>query len=32
MKEQALAKLDEPDAALQRYRAPDSLIDFLRTL
>jgi site-specific recombinase XerD len=32
MKEQALAKLHEPDTALQRYRAPDSLIDFLKTL
>jgi site-specific recombinase XerD len=32
MKQQALAKLQEPDAALQRYRAPDSLIEFLKTL
>jgi site-specific recombinase XerD len=32
MKERALAKLHEPDVKLQRYRAPDSLIDFLRTL
>ncbi len=32
MKEKALAKLHEPDAKLQRYRAPDSLIDFLKTL
>ena len=32
MKEPALAKLHEPDTALQRYRAPDSLIDFLKTL
>ncbi|HTP07448.1 MAG TPA: tyrosine-type recombinase/integrase [Anaerolineae bacterium] len=32
MKERALAKLNEPDVKLQRYRAPDSLIDFLRTL
>lgn len=32
MKERALAKLHEPDTILQRYRAPDSLIDFLKTL
>jgi hypothetical protein len=32
MKEQALARLQEPEAKLRRYRAPDSLIDFLRTL
>ena len=32
MKERALARLNEPDAKIQRYRAPDSLIDFLRTL
>lgn len=32
MKERALAKLHEPDAKIQRYRAPDSLIDFLKTL
>ena len=32
MKERALARLHEPEAKLQRYRAPDSLIDFLRTL
>ena len=32
MKERALAKLQEPDAKVQRYRAPDSLLDFLRTL
>lgn len=32
MKERALAKLHEPDVKLQRYRAPDSLLDFLRTL
>ena len=32
MKERALAKLHEPDTALQRYRAPDTLIDFLKTL
>ena len=29
MKERALSKLHEPDAKIQRYRAPDSLIDFL---
>jgi len=32
MKERALARLHEPDAALRRYRAPDSLMEFLRTL
>jgi len=32
MKERTLAKLHEPDVKLQRYRAPDSLLDFLRTL
>lgn len=32
MKEQALARLQQPDAKIQRYRAPDSLIDFLKTL
>ena len=32
MKERALARLQEPDVTLHRYRAPDSLIDFLRTL
>jgi len=32
MKERALAKLHEPAAKIQRYRAPDSLIDFLRSL
>jgi hypothetical protein len=32
MKEQALARLQEPETKLRRYRAPDSLIDFLRTL
>ena len=31
MKQQALAKLQEPDAAVQRYRAPDSLLEFLKT-
>ena len=32
MKEKALTKLHEPDAALRRYRPPDRLIDFLKTL
>ena len=32
MKERALAKLHEPEAKIQRYRAPDSLLDFLKTL
>ena len=32
MKERALARLHEPDLKIQRYRAPDSLIDFLKTL
>ena len=31
-KEKALARLHEPDAKIQRYRAPDTLIDFLKTL
>ncbi|MBI3919488.1 MAG: site-specific integrase [Betaproteobacteria bacterium] len=32
MKQRALAKLQEPDAAVPRYRAPDSLMEFLKTL
>jgi site-specific recombinase XerD len=32
MKEQALAKLHGPEAKIQRYRAPDSLISFLKTI
>ncbi len=32
MKQHALAKLQEPDAAVPRYRAPDSLMEFLKTL
>ena len=32
MKERALARLHEPDARIQRYQAPDSLIEFLKTL
>jgi integrase/recombinase XerD len=32
MKERALARLQEPDAAVRRYRAADSLMEFLKTL
>jgi site-specific recombinase XerD len=32
MKQRALAKLQEPDLAVRRYRAPDSLMAFLKTL
>ena len=32
MKERALARLHEPEAKIQRYRAPDSLVNFLKTL
>ena len=32
MKERALARLHEPNAATRRYRAPDSLVEFLKTL
>jgi site-specific recombinase XerD len=32
MKERALARVQEPDAAMRRYRAPDSLVEFLKTL
>jgi len=32
MKERALARLHEPDTKIQRYRAPDSMIEFLKTL
>ena len=32
MKERALARLYEPEDRIQRYSAPDSLIDFLKTL
>jgi len=32
MKERALARLQEPEAKIRRYRAPDSLIEFLKTL
>ena len=31
-KEQLLSWLQEPDATIQRYRAPDLLTDFLKTL
>lgn len=32
MKERAPAKFREPQAKIQRYRAPDSLINLLKTL
>lgn len=32
MKDRALARLQEPDAKVLRYRAPDSLMQFLKTL
>lgn len=32
MKGRTSARLHEPDAKIQCYRAPDSLIDFLNTL
>jgi len=32
MKQRALARLHEPDAAIQHYKAPDSLMQFLKTL
>ena len=32
MKDRALARLQEPDEAVQRYRAPESLLEFLKTL
>ena len=32
MKERALARLQEPEAKIRRYRAPDSLIGFLKAL
>jgi site-specific recombinase XerD len=32
MKERALARLNQPAAATRRYRAPDSLVEFLKTL
>ena len=32
MKERALGRLQEPDAAVRRYEAPDSLVEFLKSL
>jgi integrase len=32
MKERALARLQEPGVDIRRYRAPDSLLEFLKTL
>jgi site-specific recombinase XerD len=32
MKERALARLHEPNTATRRYRAPDALVEFLKTL
>lgn len=32
MKDLALAKLQEPDTRIQRYQAPDALLQFLKTL
>ena len=32
MKDRALARLQEPDSNIRRYRAPDSLMEFLKTL
>jgi integrase/recombinase XerD len=32
MKERALGRLQEPDAIMRRYKAPDSLIEFLKSL
>ena len=32
MKEQALAKLQDPDTATRRFRASDSLLEFLKKL
>ena len=32
MKERALARMEEPDATVHRYRAADSLMEFLKTL
>jgi site-specific recombinase XerD len=32
MKERALARLQEPDTKMRRYRASDSLLEFLKTL
>ena len=32
MKDRALARLQEPDETVLRYRAPDSLLEFLKTI
>ena len=32
MKDRALARLQEPDETGLRYRAPDSLLEFMKTL
>jgi len=32
MKDRALARLQEPDEKIHRYHAPDSLLNFLKTL
>jgi integrase len=32
MKQRALARLNEPNAAIRRYKAPDSLMQFLKSL
>jgi len=32
MKDRALARLEDPDTKMRRYRAPDSLLEFLKTL
>jgi hypothetical protein len=32
MKERALARLQEPGVDIRRYQAPDSLLEFLKTL
>jgi site-specific recombinase XerD len=32
MKDRALARLQEPDSKIQRYHAPDSLLEFLKSL
>jgi hypothetical protein len=32
MKEKALARLEAPDTRLQRFRAPDALMQFLQAL
>jgi len=32
MKERALSRLQQPEASARRYKAPDSLMEFLKTL